>query len=145
MWPPYSNGSVSSARPRVLLGIPGIGPIIATALIAAVGDARAFRRGRDLAAWLGIVPKQYSTGGKTRLLGISKQGNSYLRWLLIHGARTLVRHAARRTDALGCWIRRLQQRKATNVVTVALANKLARAACVVLHRQEPFRAAALVN
>lgn len=92
------------------------------------------------------MPRQYATGGKTRLLGrISKQGNSYLRSLLIHGVRTLVRHAARRTDALRCWIARLQQRKPTNVVTVALADKLARAACVVLHRQETFRAAALVN
>ncbi len=141
----FQRTAEQDPRARSLLGIPGIGPVIATALVAAVGDARAFRRGRDLAAWLGIVPRQHSTGGKTRLLGISKQGNSYLRSLLIHGARALVRHAARRTDALGCWIARLQERKPINVVTVALANKLARAACVVLHRQEPFRAEALVN
>lgn len=141
----FQRTAEQDPRARALLGIPGIGPVIATALVAAVGDARAFRRGRDLAAWLGIVPKQYSTGGKTRLLGISKQGNSYLRSMLIHGARCLVRHADRRDDAFACWIQRLQARKSTNIVAVAVANKLARAAYVVLHRREAFDGQALVS
>lgn len=114
-------------------------------MVAAIGDWRAFRRGRDLAAWLGIVPKQYSTGGRTRLLGISKQGNSYLRMMVIHGARAVRQHAHRRTDALGEWIRRLQARKPTNVANVALANKLARVMLVVLYHRTHFRAEAMIG
>jgi len=132
-------------RARLLRQVPGVGVIVATAMVAAIGDGRAFRRGRDLAAWLGIVPKQYSTGGRTRLLGISKQGNSYLRKLVIHGARAVLRHADRRDDALGTWIRRLRARKPTNVASVALANKLARAMWVILHHRTDFRADALTG
>jgi len=130
-------------RARLLLTVPGIGPIVATAMIAAIGDARVFRRGRDLAAWLGLVPQQASTGGRTRLLGICKHGNRYLRTQLIHGARALARVIGRRDDALARWIARLRARKPENIVVVALANKLARAAQAVLVRQQPFRAAAI--
>lgn len=132
-------------RAKALLQVPGVGVIVATAMVAAIGDGRAFRRGRDLAAWLGIVPKQHSTGGRTRLLGISKQGNSYLRMLVIHGARAVLRHAHRRNDALGEWIRRLHARKPKNVATVALANKLARVMWVVLYHRSTFRAEAMTG
>lgn len=132
-------------RAQLLRQVPGVGVIVATALVAAIGDGRAFRRGRDFAAWLGIVPQQYSTGGRTRLLGISKRGNSYLRKLVIHGARAVAQYADRREDALGHWLRRLQARKPKNVVTVALANKLARAMWVVLRHRADFRAEALTS
>lgn len=117
---------------RRLMTIPGIAALSATALIAAVGDARQFRKGRDLAAWLGLVPKQYSTGGKPTLLGITKQGNPYLRRLLIHGARTCVVHLNREHDRLGQWIGELSKRMHINKVTVALANKLARIAWAII-------------
>lgn len=87
-------------RARRLMTIPGIGPLAATALLAAIGDGRQFRRARDLAAWLGLVPREYSTGGKTTLLGISKRGNRYVRRLLIHGARSCVAHLDRTRDRL---------------------------------------------
>lgn len=108
-----------------LARIPGIGPITATAMIATVGDARQFENGRQLAAWLGIVPKQHSTGGKARLLGISKRGDRYLRTLLIHGARAVIRIAERKADA-AAWVKRLLERRHKNVAAVALANKNAR-------------------
>jgi len=113
-------------RARALLQIPGVGVIIATATIAAIGDGRAFRRGRDFGAWLGLVPKQYSTGGKTRLLGIGHTGNRYLRTILIQGARSAFQQFDRRDDPLARWAKRLRQRKPDNVSVVALANKLAR-------------------
>ncbi len=145
-WSTKELEHIADADPRcqALLDVPGIGAVIATALVAAIGDARSFRRGRDLAAWMGLVPKQHSTGGKTRLLGISKQGNRYLRQVLIHGARSVLRYAHRRTDALGLWIQRLQTRKPANVVTVAIANKMARASWVILRDPQSFRAKALV-
>lgn len=117
---------------RRLMTIPGIAALSATALIAAVGDAQQFRKGRDLAAWLGLVPRQYSTGGKSTLLGITKQGNPYLRRLLIHGARTCVLHLDRQRDRLGRWIGELSERMHINKVTVALANKLARIAWALI-------------
>jgi transposase len=120
---------------RRLCEIPGIGALSATALVAAVGDASAFTKGRDLAAWLGLTPREYSTGGKQRLLGISKRGNKYLRTLLIHGARAALPHLAQRSDALGQWLRSLLARAHRNVVIVALANKLARMAWAVLKGQ----------
>lgn len=119
---------------RRLMSIPGIGALTATALVAAVGDGKQFRRGRDLAAWLGLVPKQYSTGGKPTLLGISKRGNPYVRRLLIHGARTCVLHLDRRRDRLGAWLDCLCGRMHSNKLVVALANKLARIAWTVLTR-----------
>jgi len=115
----------NSPLSQKLAKIPGIGPITATALIASVGDARQFKNGRQLAAWLGIVPKQHSTGGKARLLGISKRGDRYLRTLLIHGARAVVRIAERKAQ-VESWIKRLLERRHKNVAAVALANKNAR-------------------
>jgi transposase len=120
---------------RRLCEIPGIGPLNATALVAAVGDGSAFSKGRDLAAWLGLTPREYSTGGKQRLLGISKRGNKHLRSLLIHGARAALPYLAQRSDALGRWLRSLLGRAHRNVVIVALANKLARKAWAVLTGQ----------
>ena len=120
---------------RRLCEIPGIGALNATALVAAVGNASAFTRGRDLAAWLGLTPREHSTGGKQRLLGISKRGNKHLRTLLIHGARAALPHLAQRPDALGHWLRSLLARAHRNVVIVALANKLARMAWAVLTGQ----------
>jgi len=117
---------------RRLQTIPGIGPLSATAIIAAVGNANQFRRARDLSAWLGLVPKQHSTGGKTTLGGISKRGNGYIRRLLIHGARSCTLHLNREKDKLGQWMDELSQRKPFNKVVVALANKLARIAWVIL-------------
>jgi putative transposase len=117
---------------RRLMTVPGIGPLTATALIASVGDARRFRSGRDLAAWLGLVPRQYSSGGKPTLLGISKRGNSYLRRLLIHDARSCVLHLHRRGNRLGQWLDELEVRTHRNKAVVALANKLARIAWALL-------------
>jgi transposase len=124
---------------RRLVTVPGIGPLGATALIAAVGNGAAFKRGRDLAAWLGLVPRQNSTGGKSTLLGISKRGNPYVRKLLIHGARSLLKHLHRQNHALGLWMTQLEQRVHKNVVAVAVANKIARIAWVVLTRGEIYR------
>lgn len=117
---------------RRLTSIPGIGVINATALVAAVGDGSAFARGRDLAAWLGLAPRQHSTGGKTKLLGISKRGNAYLRTQIIHGARAALTHFAQQASPTGCWIRQLLARSHPNVAVVALAAKLARIAWATL-------------
>jgi transposase len=125
-----------------LAGVPGIGPVIATALVAAVGDAKAFTSGRHLAAWLGLVPRQHSSGGKERLLGISKRGDGYLRRQLIHGARSLVRVSRGREGKLWTWIDGLLARRAFNVVVAAVANKLARIAWALLSRGQVYRAAA---
>ena len=123
---------------RRLVTIPGVGGMIASALIAAVGKAEAFEHGRDLAAWLGLVPRQSTTGGKPKLLGISKRGNKYLRKLLIHGARAALPHVAERDTALGRWAKGLLSRVHRNIAVVAFANKLARIAWAVLRRGEPF-------
>ena len=125
---------------RRLATIPGVGVLIASALIAAIGKAEAFEHGRDLAAWLGLVPRQSTTGGKPTLLGISKRGNKYLRKLLIHGARAALPHIAERDTALGRWAKGLLARVHQNVAVVALANKLARIAWAVLRREEKFTA-----
>ncbi len=112
--------------------IPGIGPLGATAILSAIGDPTRFSKARDIAAWLGLVPRQYSTGGKQNLLGISKRGNNYLRRLIIHGARSCMLHLDRGKDRLGVWIDTLRLRMHVNKVTVALAAKLARIVWVVL-------------
>lgn len=125
---------------RRLATIPGVGVMIASALIAAIGKAEAFEHGRDLAAWLGLVPRQSTTGGKPKLLGISKRGNKYLRKLLIHGARAALPHIAARDTSLGRWAKQLLARVHKNVAIVALANKLARIAWSVLRRGEGFTA-----
>ncbi len=121
-----------------LTSIPGIGVLTATALIAAVGNAQTFACGRDLAAWLGLVPRQATTGGKSRLLRISKRGNGYLRMLLIHGARTALPGLAKKDTPLGRWLKDLLARAHRNVVIVALANKLARIAWAVLARDRQY-------
>jgi transposase len=108
--------------------VPGIGPIAASALEASAGNGHQFTNGRFFAAWLGLVPREYSTGGKTTLLGISNRGNAYLRRLLIHGARSCVQTCHRQRHPLGAWITRLEQRMHRNKVIVALANKIARVA-----------------
>jgi transposase len=113
---------------RRLMTVPGMGPLVATALLAAAGNAQQFKKARDMAAWLGLVPQQYSTGGRTQMLGISKRGNRYVRRLLIHGARSCMMHLDRSRDRLGAWIGRLQSRMHVNKVTVALAAKIARIA-----------------
>jgi transposase len=125
---------------RRLVTIPGVGVTIASALIAAVGKAEAFDHGRDLAAWLGLVPRQSTTGGKPTLLGISKRGNKYIRRLLIHGARSILRFIAERDTALGLWVKELLLRVHHNVAVVALANKLARIAWAVLRRGDRYSA-----
>lgn len=127
---------------RLLMTVPGIGALIATALVAAIDAGQAFGRGRDLACWLGLVPRQHATGGKVRLLGISKRGNGYLRRLLVHAARALKRSAKTRADRLGAWLRGLEARAHPNVATVALAAKLARWAWAVLAKNQPYRPAA---
>ena len=117
-----------------LMTIPGIGPITATALVAAVGDVGVFKNGRQFAAWLGLVPKQHSTGGQTRLFGISKRGDSYLRKLLIHGARATLRWVRRKTDGRSQWMRGLLERRGWNRTAVAVANKNARIVWALLSR-----------
>ncbi|WP_175912693.1 IS110 family transposase [Burkholderia sp. BCC1640] len=112
--------------------VPGIGPITATAVVAAVGDAKQFRNGRHLAAWLGLVPRQYSSGGKSRLHGISRRGDTYLRTLLIHGARAVLRYAVAKTDPQSRWLQQLIARRGHNCAAVALANKNARVIQVLL-------------
>ena len=124
--------AASNDTARRLMTVPGIGPLSATALLAAAGSGRQFRKARDLAAWLGLVPKEYSTGGKQRLLGISKRGNKYLRRMLVHGARSCVTHLDRSRDRLGPWLDGLERRMHKNKVTVALAAKIARIIWVVL-------------
>lgn len=125
---------------RRLVTVPGIGPLGATALVASVGNGAAFARGRELAAWLGLVPRQHSTGGKSTLLGINKRGNTYVRKLLIHGARSLLKHLHRENHEIGLWMTQLERRAHKNVVAVALANKLARIAWAVLAHNEVYRA-----
>ena len=119
--------------------IPGIGPVVATAIVAAIGNGAAFRKGRDFAAWLGIVPRQHSTGGKAKLLGISKRGNVYLRKVLIHGARAAVLRIKRDRAPIGAWLDALDARAPKNVVVVAMANKLARIAWAVLSSGQEYR------
>ena len=133
----------SDADARRLATIPGIGVLTATALLAAIGDGQTFARGRDLAAWLGLVPRQVTTGGKPHLVGITKRGNKYLRKLLIHGARSALPSLATSVTPLGRWLRGLMQRMHKNAAVVALANKLARIVWVVLRRGEEFNAAAV--
>ena len=129
----------ASHASRKLEKIPGIGPITASALVASVGDARNFHDGRQLAAWLGLVPKQHSSGGKATLLGISKRGDSYLRTLLIHGARSVIISARAKADS-NSWLNRLLLRRNPNVAAVALANKNARVVWAVLAHDREFRA-----
>lgn len=126
---------------RRLETVPGIGFITATALVATVGDARVFRSGRQFAAWLGLVPKQHSSGGKERMGGISKMGDRYLRHLLVIGATAIVRYTRRKGTPVSIWANRLLERKPARLVTVAVANKMARIAWAVMAREENYRVA----
>jgi transposase len=128
----------SCEESRRLEEVPGIGPIVATALVAEVGDWKAFSSGRSLAAWIGLVPKQHSTGGKERLGGISKQGNRYLRWLLVAGAMAVIRYA-RQHGTKRLWLARIMERRPIKVAAVALANKIARIAWAMMVRGERFK------
>lgn len=120
--------------------VPGIGPLTASALAATLADAKAFRNGRQLAAWLGLVPRQNSTGGKTTLLGMSKRGDTYLRTLLIHGARSVLYQCTRRNEC-GSWLFNVAARRNPNIAAVALANKTARIAWALLARAREFKPA----
>jgi transposase len=123
--------------------IPGVGPLVASAVVASIGNGAAFHKGREFSAWLGLIPKQYSTGGKSKLLGISKRGNPYLRKMFIHGARAAVLRLNRERSLIGKWMDGLEARAPRNVLIVAMANKLARIAWAVLSSGEPYRAATL--
>lgn len=127
---------------RRLATIPGVGPLTASALTATIADPAAFRSGRDLAAWMGLVPRQTSSAGKQRLGGISKQGDRYLRRLLVLGATAVLRHRSLRDKAGGAWLQGLLARRPARVATVALANKMARIAWALLLRGETWRAKA---
>lgn len=134
----FAEMARDDAAARRLATIPGIGVLNATALVAAIGDGRMFNRGRDLSAWLGLVPRQATTGGKPKLLGITKRGSKYLRKLIIQGARAALPSLARTTTPLGNWLRGLLSRAHANVVVVALASKLARIAWALLRRETEF-------
>jgi transposase len=139
----FAEAAAQDKHARRLLTIPGVGSLNATALVAAVGDARTFARGRDLAAWLGLVPRQATTGGKPRLLGITKRGSRYLRKLLIQGARSAM-PALRKTDTrLGAWLRGLLARAHPNTAVVALAAKLARIVWALLRYERTYEMPAL--
>lgn len=125
-----------------LQSVPGYGPVLASAMVSAIGDGATFRKGRDVAASVGVVPRQHSSGGKEVLLGISKRGDRYLRSLLIHGARSVIQQAPRRDDSLSHWVLEVCERRGKNKATVALANKLARIGWAVLRYQQPYEMAA---
>jgi transposase len=119
--------------------MPGIGPVTATAVIAAIGNGAAFHKGREFAAWMGVVPRQRSTGGKQMMLGISKRGNAYLRRLFVQGARAVLQQRASQSAGLKAWLDPLTARTHHHVACVALANKLARTAWAVLRSGEAYR------
>jgi transposase len=119
--------------------IPGIGPLVSTATVAAIGNGAAFNKGREFAAWLGLVPRQHSTGGHAKLYGISKRGNIYLRRMFIHGARAVLLRVKNKTGGFGPWVHQLELRAPRNKVIVAIANKLARIAWAVLSKQMDYR------
>jgi transposase len=121
--------------------IPGVGPLVATATVAAIGNGAAFHKGREFAAWLGLVPQQYSTGGKTQLGGISKRGNRYLRRMFVHGARAVLLRVKYDTGGFGRWVHQLAARTRRNKVIIAIANKLARISWAVLAKGVDYRSA----
>lgn len=127
---------------RRIAAVEGVGPLIATAIVAAISNGHAFENGRQFSAWLGLVPKQNSSGGKSRLLGISKRGDPYLRTLLIHGARSVVYRAKAKTDKRSLWIIDKQRRLGTTKACVAVANKNARIIWSLIAREQEYRRAA---
>ena len=131
-----------SAPCKRLLQMKGVGPISALALVAAIGEGKEFKNGRHFAAFIGLVPRQHSSGGRERLLGISKRGDTYLRQLLIHGARAVVAVSAKKTDERSQWINKLNARRGYNCTAVALANKNARIALALLKKGEDYEEAA---
>jgi transposase len=133
---------IASSDPacRRLRQIPGVGPLVATAIVAAIGNGAAFHKGREFSSWFGLVPRQYSTGDKARLFGISKRGNNYLGKILVHGARSAVLRVKREKSPFGPWLDALEQRAPINVVITAAANKLARIAWAVLSSGQDYRA-----
>jgi transposase len=133
----WHRGNIASRR---LEAIPGIGPLSASALVASIGDAKAFKNGRQLAAWLGLVPRQHSSGGKELLLGISKRGDTYLRTLLIHGARSVLLSLKRHAHQGEGWLARLAARRNANIAAVALANKNARIIWALLAHDRDYQA-----
>lgn len=140
-WERELEGAASQyAEIRRLCSIPGLGVLTASALISSHGDFKSFHNGRQFAAWLGLVPAQFSSGGKTKLLGITKRGNVYVRKLLVHGARAVIRHALKKADPHSLWIQKLHQRKGTKLAAIALANKNARIAWKLIVSTEQFDA-----
>lgn len=123
-----------------LLTIPGVGLLSATALVSSIGDIKVFKNGRELAAWLGLVPRQHSTGGKANLMGISKRGDSYLRTLLIHGGRSVIYNAKKHQDRRSRWASAIDQRRGKNIAAVAVANKNARIAWALLSKKTAYQA-----
>jgi len=121
-----------------LLALRGVGPVIATALVASLGTGQEYRKGRDFAVTLGLTPKHHGTGGKDRILGMSKRGDAYLRTMLIHGARSAVRTAKGKDDPLSSWINKLLERRHSNVVVVALANKTALLAWALVRNDREY-------
>jgi transposase len=130
----------SSELSRRLENIPGIGPLAASALVASLADASSFDNGRQVSAWLGLVPRQHSSGGKPTLLGMSKRGNPYLRTLLIHGARSAILAAQRKTENTNVWLANLLNRRHPNIAAVALANKNVRTVWAMLAHGREFKA-----
>jgi transposase len=124
---------------RRLVAIPGIEPVTATALIAAIGNGGAFQKGRESAAWMGVVPREHCTGGQQKLLGISKRGNSCLRRLFVQGARAVLQQRTKQSSGLSTWLAQLTSGTHRNVAAAALANKLARIAWAVLAKNEQYR------
>ena len=136
-----AHSAKTDERIKHLLAVEGIGPVVASALVSAVGDGNQFSKGRDMAAWLGLVPNQHSSGGKNQLGHISKRGDKYVRMLLIHGARAALKAAENKTDGRSRWVTGLAKRRNKNIATVALANKNARIAWSILSREETYRVA----
>jgi transposase len=124
---------------RRMLAVPGIGPMTATATIAAIGNGSAFKKGRGFAAWLGVVPGEHSTGGKQTLTGTSRRGNRYLRKLFVQGAHAVLQQRMKQSNGLNTWLAQLTSRKRTQVAAVALANKMARMVWAVLSKGEAYR------
>jgi transposase len=130
---------------RRMLAVPGIGPMTATATIAAIGNGSAFKKGRGFAAWLGVVPGEHSTGGKQTLTGTSRRGNRYLRKLFVQGAHAVLQQRMKQSNGLNTWLAQLTSRKRTQVAAVALANKMARMVWAVLSKGEAYRPPLLIE